>query len=115
MHHGQRQHPCRVMPQIGQVHRHQQQTLRHQRRKQRQHAQVPNLPGVQPRNARRSLRQKQRQQNAHRGQRAIRRNQYCADVEENWMHLSKNKAFASQALRAKKLGREVESDPRGRG
>jgi hypothetical protein len=71
--------------------------LRDERRKERQYTQVPNLRGVYARNARRALRQKQRQQHAHGSRGAIGRDEYRSDVEENWMHLSQNTAFSLQA------------------
>jgi hypothetical protein len=36
-------------------------------------------------------------------------------VEENWMHLSKDTAFAFQAWMRRESARKVESGPRGRG
>ena len=51
-------------------------------------------PVLRPADARGALREKQSQQNADGSRRAIGRNENCADVEEDWMHLSKNTASA---------------------
>ena len=82
------------MTQIAQVEHDQQQPLGNERGKERHDAKVPDFPGVQICNARGPLGKEQGQQNANGSQRAIRRNKNCADVEENWMHQSKNTAFA---------------------
>jgi len=80
--------------QVAQVDRHQQQALGCKRRKQRNDAEVPDVPGVESCGAGGMLSKKQRQQNANGSKCAVGRNQDCADVEENGMHLCKNTACA---------------------
>ena len=76
--------PAQVIP----VEQNKQEPLTRERREQRHHTQVPYMPGVQPRYARRTLRKKQRQQHAERGHRTIRGNENGSDVEEDGIHLS---------------------------
>ena len=83
--------------QVAQVHNDQQQALGNERCKQGYDAEVPDMPGVEAGNARGALSQEKSQQHADRSQGSISRNDDCADVEENWMHLSKDTAFACQA------------------
>ena len=104
MNHGQRQHPLRMTAQVAQVDSNQQQPLRHKRRKQRQDAEVPHLPGIQARNARRALGQNQRQQHAHGCHRAIGRDEDCSDMEEDGMHLSKNRPSGCEEGRTRPTG-----------
>ena len=86
MNHGEPQHPGRMKAQSGPVERDEQNARGDKRGKERQDAEVPELPRVEARDTRRALRQKERQQDAHGGRGAIRRDEKRADVEEDWMH-----------------------------
>ena len=94
VHHGQSQQPRGMVTQILQIDDDQQQALCDESRKQRHYAEIPHVPGVEASNARGSLSQKKRQQDANGSQRAIRRNQDCADMKEDWMHQCKDTASA---------------------
>ena len=65
----------------------QQQARTDERGKERNDAEIPHLIGIHARDARGALGKDQRQQHAQRGHRAVGRDDECADVEENWMHL----------------------------
>jgi hypothetical protein len=97
MHHRQSEQPGRMSAKVAHVDRNQQQPLRHQRRKQRDHAQVPDLPGVQSSEERRALRNDQCSQNAKCGYCTVRRDDECANVNEYGMHLGQHTAFPAAA------------------
>ncbi len=100
------------MAQIAPVDRHQQQALGRQRRKQRQNAQVPDLSGIEAGNARRALSQKSASKTPT-PPRAVGRDENRADVEENWMHLSKDTAFRLSGVDAKGICKEGRIRPTG--
>ena len=65
VHHGQSQQPRGMVTQILQIDDDQQQALRDESRKERHDAEIPHVPGVETGNARGSLSQKKRQQDAN--------------------------------------------------
>ena len=93
----------------------QQQPLSDERSKQRADTKVPYVSGVEAGNARSMLSEEKGEQNAYGGRSAIGRDENCADVEEDWMHLSKDTALGRQPQCERERARRVESDPLGRG
>ena len=104
MDHGQAEHPSGMTAQIAPVGGDQEKAFAGQGGKQPDYAEVPNLRRTHICNASSTLRQKQRQQHAQRGHRAIRRDKQRADVKENWMHLSQDTASGHQKGRIRPTG-----------
>ncbi len=92
----------------------QQQPLRSQRGEQRNHAQVPDSCWIQAGTLCGALRDNQPRQNAKRGNRAVRRNDECANVYEYRMHLSQHTALRPTAAAFALSLEKVEPDPLGR-
>jgi hypothetical protein len=85
--HGQREHPRGMTAQVAQVEEHEQQPLGNEGHKQGHDGEIPDVSGIQTGKARRALGQKQRQQHTHGSHGSVGRDEDCADVEENRMHL----------------------------
>ena len=113
--HGEGEQPGGMAAQITEIDDDQQQPLSNERGKQRANAKVPNVSGVEAGDARSTLSEKKGEQNAHGSRSAIGRDENCADVEEDWMHLSKDTALGRQPQCERDYARKVESDPLGRG
>jgi hypothetical protein len=94
-----------------------QKALANQHGKERYDTEVPHGSGVNGYYARRVLGEEKSQQHARSRQYAIRRNKNSADVEEDWMHLSKDRASGRRnRIRTdmKSAQEVVEPDPLGR-
>jgi len=85
-----------MLAKIGHVDNDQKKSLCDQRSEKRNDTQVPDLCGIQGRDAGGPLREKQACQDPERSDCAIGGNNKCANVKEYRMHLCKNTAFRTR-------------------
>jgi hypothetical protein len=78
--------------QIAQIENDQEKALGHERSKKGNDAEIPDMPGVEAGYARGALSQEESEKHADSSHCAVGRDEDCADVEEDRMHLSKNTA-----------------------
>src|ERR1019366_7879602 len=99
--------------QIAQIENDQEKALGHERSKQGHDTEVPDMAGVEAGDARGALGQEKSQQNADGSQGAIGRDEDCADVEEDWMHLSKDTASGVSGVATEGICRKGRIRPTG--
>ena len=92
MDHGQAQHPAGMEAEGGPVEGDQQQAGGEEGREEGHDAEVPDMGGVEPGDARRTLGQKKGQQNAKRSHRPVGGDEDGTDGKEDWMHQSQDTA-----------------------
>ena len=105
MNHCKAEYPERMTAQCWPIGDDENQTRSDKRSKQGNNAEVPDLVGVDTDRTRGALRQQERKQQAERSESAVGRNDDCADLKENWVHLSKN------SLSGQKVGRTRPTGP----
>ena len=102
-----------MVAEVAEVDNYQHESLGDECRKQRHDTEVPDLSGVESSNACGPLSKKQGHQNTGCRHGAIRRNENCADVDENWMHQSKDTAFALSGASTQGICKEGRIRPAG--